>query len=113
MGPCVSLQIECVIEALSAKGAEIPLDIAVALHVSVQKPLQLELLGAESALEFGRVGLRSEGRKLLGANDLGGIGGKWVLDAVSAVDELHGRVWAKAELEGEAKLVNKIVKRDC
>ena len=106
MGPCVSLQIECVIEALSAKGAEIPLDIAVALHVSVQKPLQLKLLGAESALEFGRVGLRSEGRKLLGADDLGGISGKRILDAITAIDELHGCVGAKAQLkEREGELV--------
>ena len=31
MCPGVALQVKCVVEALSAKGAEIPLDIAVTL----------------------------------------------------------------------------------
>merc|ERR1719336_1190094 len=36
---CVSLQVESVVESLAAEGAEVSLDVAVALHVSVQKSL--------------------------------------------------------------------------
>lgn len=43
----VPLQIEGVIEALAAEGAEVPLHVAVTLHVAVEQPLQREALGAE------------------------------------------------------------------
>jgi len=36
---CVSLQVESVVESLAAEGAEVAFDVAVALHVSVQKSL--------------------------------------------------------------------------
>jgi hypothetical protein len=39
MRPCVSFQVKRVVEALSAEGAEIPLDVAVTLHVSVEEAL--------------------------------------------------------------------------
>ena len=35
----MSLQVESVVESLAAEGAEVALDVAVALHVSVQKSL--------------------------------------------------------------------------
>lgn len=37
--PGVSLQVECVVETFSTEGAEVPLDIRVALHMPVQEPL--------------------------------------------------------------------------
>jgi len=50
------LEVECVVEALAAEGAEVPLDVAVALHVPVEQPLQGERLGADPAAEpVGRV----------------------------------------------------------
>ena len=50
----VPLQVEGVVEALAAEGAEVALDVRVALHVPVQQAQQVELLGAEPA----HVGLR-------------------------------------------------------
>ena len=50
----VSLQVEGVVEALAAEGAEIAFDVRVTLHVPVQQSQQAELLGTESA----HVGLR-------------------------------------------------------
>jgi len=50
---CVSLQIEGVVEAFAAEGAEVTLAVAVTLHVTVQKSLQGEDLGAYPALELG------------------------------------------------------------
>lgn len=47
----VPLQVECVIEALAAERAEISLDVAVALHVSVQQSLETEVFAADAARE--------------------------------------------------------------
>ena len=55
MCPCVSLQVKCVIEALATEGAEIPLDITVALHVSVEESLKGETFVTSSASESARV----------------------------------------------------------
>lgn len=51
MGAHVSLEVEGVIEALPAVGAEVPLDIIVALHVAVQHALVGEGLLADVACE--------------------------------------------------------------
>ena len=48
----VSLQVEGVIEAFPTEGAEVPLDVAVTLHVPVEQPLEGEGLGAHAALEL-------------------------------------------------------------
>lgn len=40
--PGVPLEIEGVVEALAAEGAQVALDVAVALHVSIQEPLETE-----------------------------------------------------------------------
>ena len=42
MGSCVTLQVKGIVEALSAERAEIPLGVAVTLHVAIQKTLQAE-----------------------------------------------------------------------
>lgn len=51
----VSLQIEGVVESLSAEGAEVALRVTVAFHVTVQKSLQAERFGTEPALKLARV----------------------------------------------------------
>ena len=51
----VSLQIECVVEPLAAECAEVPLGVAVALHVPVQQPRQVERLPAHAARELAGV----------------------------------------------------------
>ena len=51
----MSLQIKSVIETFATEGAQISLDVAVALHVAVQQSLEAEGLGAHSALELARV----------------------------------------------------------
>ncbi len=51
----VSFQIEGVVKAFAAEGAQVALDVRMAFHVPIQEPLQGETLGAESAGEFGRV----------------------------------------------------------
>jgi len=97
MCPGVALQVERVVEALSAEGAEIPLGVAVALHVAVQQSLQSELLGARSALELGRVRIGPHRGQLLLCLDEGPVGRHWVLESVAAVDQLDGHVGRDAE----------------
>lgn len=43
----VSLEVEGVVEAFAAEAAQVPLRLVVALHVSVQHPLELEGLLAD------------------------------------------------------------------
>ena len=104
MRPSVALQVKRVVEALSAEGAEIPLDVAVALQVPVQQTLQSEQFAADAALELGGVGLRPQRRHLLSPNEFGRVGGHGVLDAESAVDQLHGGVRRDAKLESARNL---------
>ena len=98
MCPGVALQVESVIEALSAEGAEIPLGVAVALHVPVQQSLQSELLGACSALELGWVRVRPHrGQLLLCLNHP--VRRHRVLESVAAVNQLDGCVGRNAKLQ--------------
>ena len=98
MCPGVALQVERVVEALSAEGAEIPLGVTVALHVAVQQSLQSELLGACSALELGRVRVWPHRGQLLLCLDEGPVGRHGVLESVAAVDQLDWHVGRDAEL---------------
>lgn len=67
MSSRVPLQVERVIEALSAESAQVPFDVRVALHVPVQQTLQVKGLGADAADKLIRVvlGNRSRRRRLL------------------------------------------------
>lgn len=49
MGPDVSFQIEGVIEAFSAEGAQVSLHLAVTLDVTVEHPLQAKAFAAQLA----------------------------------------------------------------
>lgn len=49
--PRVPLEVERVVEALPAEGAEVTLHVAVTLHVTVEQPLQVEVLAAHAAGE--------------------------------------------------------------
>ena len=74
MSSRVPLEVKCVIESLSAEGAEIPLDVAVALHVPVEEALEAEHLGTHTALELGGVCVWPHGREaLLQPHQLRGI----------------------------------------
>ena len=55
MGSRVPLQIKCVVESLAAECAEVPLGVAVALHVPVQQPLEAESFATDAARELGGV----------------------------------------------------------
>lgn len=57
MCPGMPLEIEGVIEALATEGAQVAFDVAVALHVSVQKPLQSERFSAHLAGQPTGIGL--------------------------------------------------------
>ena len=96
---CVALEVKGVVESLSAEGAQVPLDITVTLHVPVEEPLQTEDLGADPTLELGRVRLRPNSGNAVRPHDLRSVGGKRVLDAVSAIDQLYRALRAKANLE--------------
>ena len=99
MCPCVSLQIKCVIEPFATECAEIPLNVTVTLHVTVQQPLQREDLGAHSALEFGGVGVRSQRRHLFNSLNLKGICGQWVFDSITTIDQLQLSVFRDSNLK--------------
>lgn len=51
--PCVALEVERVVEALAAEGAQVALEIAVTLEVPVEEPLQRERLAALLADQSG------------------------------------------------------------
>ena len=59
VGAGVPLEVEGVVEALAAEGAQVALDVRVALHVPVEQPLQREHLLADPASELVVLGLRA------------------------------------------------------
>ncbi len=99
MRPGVPLQVEGVVEAFSAKGAEVALGVAVTLHVSVQQPLQAEDFGTDATLKLAGITLRTHSRKSIIAEQVRCIIGQGVLDAVAAVDQLYRRIRTQAQLE--------------
>ena len=66
MCACVTLQIEGVVESFTTECAQITFAVTVTLHVTVEKALKGEHLGADPALELGRIGFRTYGREFLG-----------------------------------------------
>lgn len=52
VGARVALQIEGVVEPFATEGAQIPLDVRVALHVPIEQALQRERLHADAANEL-------------------------------------------------------------
>ena len=95
----VALQVEGVIEALSAKGAEVPLDVTVTLEVAVQQALQSEEFATNPTRKLGGVSLRSQRGHLLGPQDFWVVCGHWVLDPEARIDQFHGGVGRDAKLE--------------
>ena len=98
MCSCVSLQVECVIEAFAAEGTEVALDIAVAFHVSVEKALQAESLLADLALELA-VLLGLDGLHLVGLRPGRQVHGQRVLDPMTTVDQFQRGVNGNSELK--------------
>jgi len=92
MGSRVPLQIKCVVESLAAECAEVPLGVAVALHVPVQQALEAESFATRATRELAGVGLAPQGRELLRLLLLGHIGHHGVLNAVTTVNQLQGSV---------------------
>ena len=62
----MTLQIEGVVESFTAECAQITFAVTVTLHVTVEKALKGEHLGADPALELGRIGFRTYGREFFG-----------------------------------------------
>lgn len=58
----VPLQVEGVIEALAAEGAQVPLHLVVALEVAVEHALQAEALAAQVTVVNHRVAARAGGK---------------------------------------------------
>ena len=71
----VSLQIKGVIESFATEGAEVALCVAVALHVTVQQPLEAERFGTEPALELARITFRPCGWTLFQLGWLNNVAG--------------------------------------
>ena len=88
MSPCVSLQIECVVESFPTESAEISLGVTVTLHVSVEKPLQGETFPANPAGKLAGVGFTSHGWQLLHFLLLRCVAHHGILDTVASVDNL-------------------------
>ena len=99
MGSRVPLQIKCVVETLATECAEVPLGVAVALHVPVQKPLEAESFATHATRELAGVRLAPQGRQLLCLLLLRHVRHHGVLDAVTTIDELKGSVCGDAELK--------------
>merc|ERR1719365_192973 len=97
MCSCVPLQIECIIEPLSTEGAEVSLCIAVTLHVSIQQPRQAKGFSTSATGKPRRVTFASHWGQLFTLLLLGHVSHHWVLDPVTAVDELEmgtlGNAW--------------------
>lgn len=55
MGSRVPFEVKGVVETFATEGAQVTLGVTVALHVTIEQPLQAENLCAESALEFGGI----------------------------------------------------------
>lgn len=88
----VPLKIEGIVESFPAKGAEIPLDVAVTFHVTVEKPLETKRLAAQPTLETTGVLFAPGGRKLLYLGLDRDVRGERILDTVAAVDHLDREV---------------------
>ena len=94
----MSFQVERVVEALSTEGTKISFHITVALHVSVEEPLQAETLLADFAFELA-VLLRSDRFGLLGLGASGQVECQRVFDPVPSVDQFQRGVRRNAKLK--------------
>lgn len=98
MGARVSLQVERVVEALSAEGAQVPFDVRVALHVPVQQTLQVERLCADAADELVRV--------VIGQRDFGG--GRRLRFLIVTADSMVDRVLDRQGILNSVAAVHKL-----
>ena len=107
MCSCVPLQIECIIETLSTEGAEVSLCIAVTLHVTIQQPGQTKGFSTGATGKPRRVIFTSHWWQLFTLLLLRHVSYHWVLDPVTAVDQLQVGVLgdAVALLEDEDALL--------
>ena len=67
MSPGVSLQVKRIIEPFAAERTQVPLRVAVTLHVTVQEPLQRESLAAHATRQLARVRFRADWRQFFDA----------------------------------------------
>jgi len=107
MCTCVPLQIECIIETLSTEGAEVSLCIAVTLHMPIQQPRQTKGFSTSATGKPRRVIFTSHWWQLFTLLLLWHVSHHWVLDPVTAVDELEMGILgnAVALLEDEDTLL--------
>ena len=103
----VPLQVECIIETLSTEGAEVSLCIAVTLHVTIQQSRQTKGFSTSATGKPRRVIFTSHWRQLFTLLLLRHVSYHWVLDPVTAVDQLQMGILgdAVALLEDEDTLL--------
>lgn len=99
----MALEVKGVVEAFAAEGAEVALDVAVTLHVTVEQPLQTEALGTHVTLEARAVaqglGLRLTLLCLRPRNRVRQlVVCQGVLDPVTTVDKLQRNVSRQPQL---------------
>jgi len=68
--PCVSLQIERIVEAFSAECTKVTLHVTVTLHVAIQESLKTEILATHPASETIRIVLLPQTKRLINDNVL-------------------------------------------
>ena len=95
----MTLQIKSVVESFSTEGAKVSLCVTVTLHVTVEKPLEGEDLGTETALELGRIHVGAGRRHLFNPAGVDRISGQRVLDTITSVDDLKRSIWWQAKLK--------------
>ena len=98
MCSCVSLQVESVVETFPTECAEISLDVAVTLHVSVEESLEREGFAADPAPELAGILVTSLGWKLLWFRS-GSVQRQWIFDPVASIDEFQGSVGRYTKLQ--------------
>ena len=86
------LQIKRVIETFATEGAQVALCIAMTFHMSIQKPLQGEDFVAHPAHELGRIGFRPGWWQSFIITLQCRIGGHWILNSVTAIDQLNRHI---------------------
>lgn len=106
------LQIECVVEALSAESAQVSFDVRVTFHVTVEESLQVEALAANLTRKFivsldlfdGRWDAFFAWNRLLFAQTARNVlDSERILYSMSTINEFQLNLWRKSQLGKEEK----------
>lgn len=117
MSSGMSLQIEGIVEALSAEGAQVSFDVRVTFHVTVEETLQIEAFTANVTSElvvafdlFDRrwCALLARHRLLFAQTTRNVLDRERILDAMSTIDEFQLNLWRKSQLGKEEESKRKM-----